>query len=173
VRPRDVLDRRRDVAEMGARNGRGDAGHHRHAGRVDELADFGSRLADDECPGAVAVPAVVDRARVDRHDLAVADRPIAGDAVDDLAVDRDAQARRERVAAVAVALERRHRAGAPDVALREPVEVSGRHTRLQLRLDQGEDLGDDAAGVAHLLDLAARLAGHHVRLAPARRRPPG
>ena len=126
----------------------------------------GLGLADEERPGAVAVPAVVDRAGVDRHDLAVADRPVAGDAVDDLVVDRDAEAGRERVAAVAVALERRHRAGVADVLLGEPVEVAGRDAGLQLGLDEGEDLGDDPAGVAHLLDLAAGLAGDHVRPPP-------
>jgi hypothetical protein len=42
--------------------------------------------------GSVAVPAVEDGPGVDRHDLAVADQSARPDAMDDLAVDRDAQA---------------------------------------------------------------------------------
>ena len=52
-----------------------------------------------------------------------------------------------------------------DVLLGEAVQVAGRDAGLELLLDEGEDLGDDPAGAAHLLDLAARLAGDHVRLA--------
>ena len=44
-------------------------------------------VADEEGPGRVAVPAVDDGAGVDGHDLAVADHPLAGDAVDDLVID--------------------------------------------------------------------------------------
>ena len=35
------------------------------------------------------------------------------------------------------------------------------HARPDLGLDDVEDLGDDAAGAAHPLDLGARLAGDH------------
>jgi len=52
-------------------------------------------MAHDEGPGAVAMPAVVDRPGVHGHDLAIADQALAGDAVDDLVVDRDAEAGRE------------------------------------------------------------------------------
>ena len=47
------------------------------------------------------------------------------------------------------------------MALREPIEMPGRHAGPELGLDEGEDLGDDPAGDAHLLDLAAGLAGDH------------
>ena len=43
---------------------------------------------------AVAMPAVDDRAGIDRDDLALADRALAGDPVDDLVIERDAQAGR-------------------------------------------------------------------------------
>ena len=131
------------------------------AGQVDELGDPGRRLADVEGPRAVAVPAVDDRAGVDRHDLAGADRPLAGDAVDDLVVDRDADAGRERPARVdpRIALERRGRAGLPDVGLGEGVEVGGRDARAELGLDDVEDLADDAAGLAHPLDLGCATCG--------------
>ena len=143
---------------------------------VDELVDLGAGAAHDERPGRVAVPAVDDRADVDRHDLAVADHPVAGDAVDDLAVDRDAGARREGrrappvAAAAEVALERRDRPGRADMVLGEAVELAGRDARAELLLHEGEDLGDDPPGAAHLVDLPARLAGDHVSLARERRR---
>src|SRR6185369_2220915 len=92
----DGLDGGRDVLDMVAGHGGGDAGHHRAAGQVDELGDLRRRVADVEGPRAVTVPAVEDRAGVDRHDLACTDRPLARDAVDDLVVDRDADAGRER-----------------------------------------------------------------------------
>src|SRR5712671_1358732 len=157
----DVLDRGRDVADAGARDGHGDPGHHRQASRFDEGFDLCRRSSDNERPRAVAVPSVVDRAGVDRHDLADLDRAVARDAVDDLVVDRDAEARRERVALVAVALERGDGTRGPNVALGDPVQMSGRDAGLQLGLDERQDLGDDPAGGPHLLDLAARLAGHH------------
>ena len=94
----DVLDRRRDVADACAGLRRADAGHHRQPRRVHELARLVGHLADHERAGAVAVPAVEDRADVDGHERAVADRPLARDAVDDLGVDRDAGARREGAA---------------------------------------------------------------------------
>jgi len=156
-----VLDRTRDVAEVGIRDRGRNAGHHRQAGRIDEVDHLRRWMAHDEGPGAVAMPAVVDRAGVHGHDLAIADQALAGDAVDDLVVDRDAEAGREGVAAVAVALERGHGTGRADVAFGEAVEVGGRNPGLQLRFDEGENLGHDPAGGPHLLDLAARLAGHH------------
>src|SRR6185503_10259814 len=146
----DVLDGRRDVTDPPAGVGRADAGHHRQARRVDQLAGLRADVADDERPGAVAVPALEDRADVDGHERARPDRPVAGDAVDDLAVDRDAGAGRKGARALAVAtaaevaLERRDRAGLDDVPLREPVQVAGGHAGLELRLDEREHLGDDA-----------------------------
>jgi hypothetical protein len=70
------------------------------------------------------MPAVDDRPRVDRHDLAGTEVPLTGDAMDDLVVDRDAHAGRERPAGVdpGVALERGCRAGLPDVGLGEGIE---------------------------------------------------
>ena len=139
-------------------HGRGDAGHHRGTRSCPrDRSTSGRRGADEERPGAVAVPALVDGPGVDRHDLAVADHPLAGDAVDDLVVERDAEAGRIAV----VALERRHGAVAADVPLGDPVEMAGGDAGLQLRLDEREHLGDDPAGTAHLVDLLARLAGDH------------
>ena len=170
LRPRgDRLDGGRDVLDVVARDRRRDAGHHRLAGQVDELGHLGRRVADIERPRTVAVPAVDDGARVDRHDLAGPDRPLAGDAVDDLVVDRDADAGREWPARVdpRVALERRRRAGRADVRLGDGVEMGRRDARPELGLDPVEDLGDDPAGAAHPLDLGTGLAGDHRQSVPA------
>src|SRR4029077_3000873 len=128
----------------------------------------GRGIADIEGARPVAVPAVDDRAGVDRDDLAGLDRAVAGDAVDDLVVDRDADAGRERPLGVDawVALERRRAACRPDVGLGQGVEVRGRDARSQLGLDLVEDLGDDAAGTTHALDLGAGLAGGHGQTGP-------
>ena len=45
--------------------------------------------------------------------------------------------------------------------LGDAVELGGRDARPDLGLDEVEDLGDDAAGAAHALDLGAGLAGDH------------
>src|SRR6266566_5846940 len=45
---RGVLDRRRDIAEVGPRHGRGDPGHHRQAGRVDQVGDLRVGRTDHE-----------------------------------------------------------------------------------------------------------------------------
>ena len=96
ARDADVLDRRSDVLERVARHRRGDAREHRRAGVVDELPRPRPGVPDDPGPRGVAVPAVDDGARVDRDELALADAPRVGDAVDDLVVDRDAERVAER-----------------------------------------------------------------------------
>ena len=133
----DGLDRGRDVLDVVARDGRRDPRQHRLAGQVDQLGDLGRRVADIEGPRPIAVPAVDDGAGVDRHDLAGTDRPLARDAVDDLVIDGDADAGRERPARVdpRVALERRGRTGGADVRLGDGVEMRGRDAGAQLGLD--------------------------------------
>src|SRR5579862_2255119 len=159
VRLRDVLDRSPDVGDVVAGQRGGDAGHHAEAGGIHQLPDRGLDLADDERPGAVAVPAVDDRADIDRDELASLDRAVAGDPMDHFFVDGDAcrSGKGSRAASVAaaaeIALERRDPARRADVALGEAVELGGRDTRLQLRLDEGEDFGDDPPGPAHPVDL--------------------
>src|ERR1019366_8828385 len=154
-RPGDVLDGRPDVADVVARLGCRDSGHHGHASRLDQLADRLGWLADEEGPGRVAVPAVDDRAGIDRDELALADRPLAGDAMDDLGIDRDADAARKWPARVGprIALERGQRAASADMGLGQGIEMGGTDPRTELRLNQGEDFGHDPAGPPHRIDL--------------------
>ncbi len=109
------------------------------------------------------MPPVHDGAGIDGHDLAGPDRPLARDPVDDLVIDADADAGRERPARVdaRIALERRGRARRADVRLGETVEVAGGDAGLQFLLHEREDLGHDPAGLAHLLDLGAGLPRDH------------
>ena len=58
--------------------------------RVEEAARFGVDVADRDRDRGVAVPTLDDGAAVDRHDVAVVDDPITGDAVHDHLVGRDA-----------------------------------------------------------------------------------
>src|SRR5205085_1505835 len=117
-----------------------------------------------------------DRAGVDLDDGARLDRAVAGNAVDDFAVDGDARAGRERLRALAVsaaaevALERRNRARVADVALGQGVEVAGGDAGLQLGFDEREDLRDDASRPAHLVDLASGLPRDHRSSATAQPR---
>ncbi len=67
---RDGLDRGRDVLDVVAGHRRRDPGQHRLAGQIDQLGDFGRRFADVEGPGGITMPAIDDRAGIDRHDLA-------------------------------------------------------------------------------------------------------
>ena len=137
----------RDVAEVGARHGRGDAGHHRQAGRVDELGDLGRGLADDE--RARRRRRASRRRSRRRRPTRSGRRGSSG-----RRGCRGRPRRRSRCtgwpgtgcSGGRIAHERRDGAGRPDVALGEPVEVAGRDARLELRLDEREDLGDDPAG---------------------------
>src|SRR5688572_15600634 len=89
------LDGVADVAEMGAGPGGGDAADHAFVGHVDEAPRLYADVADQEHPAGVAVPAVEDDGDVDIDDVAVLQRPLAGDAVADDMVDRGAAAARE------------------------------------------------------------------------------
>ncbi len=109
----------------------------------------------------VAVPAVKDGADVHGNDVTFPEDPLAGDAVDDLVVDRGADAAGEPV----VALERRPRPASAQVPVNEAVKVAGADTRLDLLLQRVEDLGHQPPSLAHLRDLVPVLehdlaAGH-------------
>ena len=94
------LDRGADVAEAVA----GDASRRSpasSAARVTSISrcDSASIVADRHRDRGVGVPALDDRPAVDRHDVAVLEHAVAGDAVHDHLVRRDAGHRREAVVA--------------------------------------------------------------------------
>ena len=87
--------------------------------RISSVTSAGTAPTGDR-DRRVAVPAVDDRAAVDRDHVALDERPVAGDAVDDLVVHRRADGGREAV----VAQERRRRAGGADAVLGDRVELA-------------------------------------------------
>ena len=79
----DRLDRGADVAQPVAGHGRVDRGLQRGPGHVDQPLRLVVDLADRNGHRGVGVPALDDRAAVDRDDVALLEHPVAGDAVHD------------------------------------------------------------------------------------------
>ena len=88
-----------DVADELAGRQRGDPVPHGGLGDVGEPLVLGVGGAHDHGAGRVGVPAVEDRAAVDREDVPVLQDAVAGDAVDDLLIDRGADRGGEAVVA--------------------------------------------------------------------------
>ena len=145
-----------DVGDPAAEAGGGDAVPQGLLGDPHQLGDVGGTSPTRDGDRRVAVPAVDDRAAVDRDDVAVVQHPVARDAVDDLVVHRRADGRRER--RVAVALEGRDGAGGPDAGPRRCASSSPVVTPAPGGLtEQLERAADDQAGPPHRLDLLGRL----------------
>jgi hypothetical protein len=153
----DPLHRVADVGQAVARADLGDAGPHGPLGGLDEPAGGLVDLADRDGHGGVAVPALDDRATVDRQDVAVLQHVPVGDPVDDPGVGRQAQGGREPV----VAEERRDPAAAADDPLGQRVQL-GQGDPGPDGLDQRrQGVADQPAGPPHGVDLLGRLAGDH------------
>ncbi|MPM75791.1 hypothetical protein SDC9_122785 [bioreactor metagenome] len=150
------LDGGTDIAHpLGGRHRR-DTVPHGFAGDLDQVGGLGSGPAtDDEGSCRVTVPAVQDRTEIHRDDVTLGEPAVAGDAVHDLFVHRDAHGRRvgrdteigavvqERTGGAVVA---QHRAG-------DGVEVGGADTGPR-RLPHGDEcLCHHQTGLAHGLDL--------------------
>ena len=103
-------------------------------------------VADQIHAAGVAVPAVEDRGHVDVDDVAVLQRLVARDAVADDMVDRDAAA----LGVAAIAERRRDRRRASSImSVDDVVELAGGDAGHDVRHERVEDLGGEAAGVAH------------------------
>ena len=118
-------------------------GPERLLGDPHQLGGLRGDLAHGHGDGRVAVPAVDDRAAVDRDDVAVLEHPGARDPVHHLVVDRGADGRRE--GRVAVPQERGHPAGVADVLLRDRVELTGADAGDDPRAEQLQRLRRRAA----------------------------
>ena len=153
------LDRPGDVHQAVADLHRGDAGPHRllgHPGELDQLRRVPG--ADEGGVGGVTVPAVDDRAGVDRDDVAVLeDGLLVRDAVDDDLVHRGADGRGE----AAVAQEVRLRPVVGDAPCGRPRPDPGWWPRAPPRRGRRVDRGDDQPRLAHLRDLLGGLDLHH------------
>ncbi len=142
-----------DVGDPAAEVRGGDPAPHRLLGDADQLAHLVGYVADRDRRGGVAVPALDDRPAVDRHDVALFEHPVAGDAVHDLVVDRRAQG----VPVARDALERRRRTAAEDVLLRQLVELDGGHPGPHGLRQELEGLPDHQTRPAHARDLVGGL----------------
>src|SRR5262249_41359626 len=94
----------------------------------------------------------------DADDVARGELPAAWDAVDDLVVDRGADARGEAL----VALELGRRAPAADDPLGLGIDLGGRHAGAHVLARPSEHERDDPAGLAHRDELLVRLDADHL-----------
>jgi len=116
---------------------------------LDEFSGLVADLAAGIGACAVTNKALEGRAHVDGHDVAVMDDPLAGDAVYDLLVHRDAGAGRES----AVAQKRGLCARLEDELMHILVYLPGSHTGLdRLTRDAARTRGD-LAGLTHQFNL--------------------
>src|SRR5674476_588094 len=99
------------------------------------------------------MPAVHDRATVDRHKVALAQGPRSRYSVDHLVVDADTQAAGEAV----VPKKRGRRAPASDVLLGGPVKVTGAHPIVCLAAHELQRLGHHHPRHPHLANLIGGL----------------
>jgi hypothetical protein len=105
---------------------RGQARPQRLLGHPRQLEHVVAARADRDADRGVAVPAVQDRAAVDRQQLALLQHPVGRrDAVDDLRPGRGA----DRAGEAVVAQEGRHRALVADALLGQRVERARGHAR--------------------------------------------
>ncbi len=123
------LDRRGDVADPAAEPGRGDAGPQGGLGVGDQRDQVRRDPAHRHRDRGVAVPAVDDRAAVERDQVALTQLAVTRDAVHDLVVHRGADRGREAL----VPEERRRRPGGADGVLGDGVQVGGGHARAARR----------------------------------------
>ncbi len=143
-----------------------DAGEEALVGHLDQTGGLLGDLADGRGEGGVAVVALDDRPAVDRDDVALLQRRVVGDAVDDHVVGRRADDGRERrgAGAAAVVQEVGPGAAALDDLAADPVELAGGDPGADGLADLLVHLGHDLAGAAHLRQLLGRPAH---RQAPA------
>ena len=164
-----ALDGVGDVAEMVAGPRLLDAEHQAFVGDVDQLARLQRDVADQVHAAGVAVPAVDDRGHVDVDDVAVLERLVAGDAVADDMVDRDAAA----LGVAAIAERRRHaRRRRASCWWTMSSSSCGRDAGHDVRGERVEDLGGEPAGAAHAFEAFGPVELDHAvaRLRRGRRR---
>jgi hypothetical protein len=126
-------------------------------GDADELEEFGVNLAHRHGRRRVADEAVQGRADVNREDVALPERVVGREAVDDLLVDGGADGVGEAV----VALEGRQGPGVADHALGRAVHVERRHAGLNHPAQLLEHAPDQLARGAHLIQLFSGLPDNH------------
>jgi hypothetical protein len=158
----DLLDGVADVAEAVPTDHGADGRSERRLGRRDQRLGLAVGVADDRAERGVAVVALDERAAVDRDQVAVLERAVVGDAVDDHVVGARADHTRERRAPVAQ--EVRPRTPGLDHLTTDAVELEGRDTGLDGLADAGVHLCHHPARPPHRGDLVG--AADHRRALP-------
>ena len=151
--PHERLDRVADVGESVAGACSPKTGPEGLLGHARELPDIGGDVADEHRESRISVPTIDDRSAVDGDDIAIGEVAVAGDAVDDLLVDRDADVRGEPV----VAEEGRGRSLIADRLRCAVVQLCGGHARRGDLRHPLQGPGDDQAGSPHDLELVRGL----------------
>ena len=152
--PRARLDRVRDVAQPVSGPGLGQAGPQRPLTGPQQRGVLVADRPDADGAGGVTVPAIQDRAAVDRDQVSGREPGLgAGDAVHDLVVDRGADRRRVPV----VPLERGDGTGRADLPLGDRVQVLGGDAGLDRGRQHVQRVRHHQARLAHRRDLARRL----------------
>jgi hypothetical protein len=131
--------------------------------RVDEGEVFVARRPDDERDGRVGDPAVDGDGEVQRHEVAVAQRVVVRQTVQDGVVDRRAdhlseRARAERRVVVDVA---RLGAGPPDQVVRTAIDGQQIGADLRLVPQRRQSLCDESPRGTHRLDLGGSAQLDH------------
>jgi hypothetical protein len=130
---------------------------HGLAGGLHQPLGHHGRFPDVVHPRRVAVPAVLDDGDIDVEDVPVLqDLGFARDAVADDVVHGRADRRREAPVADVGGDRLLH---VDDVVVADTVQFGGGHARLHVRGDHLQDLGGQAAGHAHLLDVFGGFDG--------------
>ena len=163
VGPGDRGDGRRDVPDLPAGTGGPDARSERPGRGVDEGQVLVTRGPDDDAQRGVRDPPVDGAGEVEAQQVAVAEHVVVRQAVEHCVVDRGAQhlaegARAEARVVVDVA---GLRPAVLDHLVGQGVEVEQVHPHVRGLGEPGEDLGDEAHGGTHLLDLGGRAQLDH------------
>ena len=156
---RVLLDDMADVAESCPRAHLGNAQPHAFEGDLAQAARLDRHFANLIHAAGVAVIAILDDRHVDVEDVAVLQLALAGDAVADLMVERDAGGFRiGGVTRWCVIQRGRNTALDIDHVVQTAlVELCGRDPLLDERRDVIEDFGSQPAGHAHFLDFFGSL----------------
>jgi hypothetical protein len=134
-----------DVAQMLARSCLLDAQHQAFIGHLDQPPRLDRHVACQIHAAGIAMPAVEQRGHVDIEDVTLADDPVAGNAVADHAVERDAAAMR----IAAIAQRGGHRAPVQRHLPHDVVERASGDAGLHMGHQRVQDFGSEAARLAH------------------------
>ena len=161
------LDRMGDVTDIAAQSSRSKSLPHRLLGDPHEFEYGGLNLTDCDRDRRIAMPAVHDRATVDRDHIAIVQDPISGDAVHHFIIDRGADGRGE--GRIAISQKRRDASTRANGVFGKGVETAGRDPGSHGLANELESASDEQARDPHLgdliraLDLDAALTKQHPR----------